>query len=781
MKRLRLPIDSSLPEIVGQVERNTITLLRAEPGAGKTTRVPPALLQAPFEFVFVLEPRRLATRMAATRVAAELKEQVGNTVGYQVRFERVGGDATRLWFLTEGVFTRRLLSGMALPPRSVVVLDEFHERHLETDLALALLRVQLRSRPDLRVLIMSATLGEDLQSQLPEAPLIEVAGREFPVAVSYTPASARPLAELAAAAVGKALSATTGHTLVFLPGAAEIRETMAACGSLAHAAGVQLLALHGDLSPSEQDAAVAPSSRRKIICSTNIAESSVTTDGVEAVIDSGLARILTHSPWSGFSRLQVKRISQASAVQRAGRAGRTKPGIAVRLYSEEDFVRRPEATAPEVTRTDWTEPYLRLAAAGYDPNALPWLDGPPKQSLHSAVDLLTRLRALDESGAVTRLGRQMAALPVHPRIAVLPLLSPETSHLGAWLAEESGRLPRGSHFSSGVDAVCAAELTYAGRRTEAILRGAPREESFSAEKALLCAFPDRVAVRRGELLLLSNGSSARLHRESLAHNADCMVALEVEDRSDQATAVVRLASPIEPDWLLDLFPERIEANEVLRWNRQAQRAEQANQLRYDRVVIDESISEPADLEAATAMLVEKALEAGPSRFDESPSTSRFLARFRFAAEYATDWPTQDELVRLAFGQLASGMTSFADLEQAARGGGLQAAMEAQLDMHKLQTLAPAFIYLPSGRRAPIEYGEGRPPTVSSRLQDFFGLRQSLTVAAGAVPLTVKLLAPNGRPVQITTDLLSFWKDLYPQVRRELSRRYPRHPWPEAPG
>ncbi|HEY3458306.1 MAG TPA: helicase-related protein, partial [Bryobacteraceae bacterium] len=333
-----LPIDPLVPEILRCIERNTLTLLQAEPGAGKTTRVPPALLAAGFEQVYVLEPRRLAARMAAHRVAQEMVEPIGQTVGYQVRFEQVGGANTKLWYLTEGVLTQKLLGGENLPENSVVILDEFHERHIETDLALALLRDR-----QARLLIMSATLGD-----FHGAPLIRAPGKLFPVKVEYRPYSAAPLEEQAALAVADALVQTKKHILVFLPGAAEIRNTIAACEPAARQAGAQVLPLHGDLSPEQQDLAVMASDVRKIICSTNVAESSVTIDGVEAVIDSGLARVLSYSPWNGLSRLRVEKISQSSAVQRAGRAGRTGPGLAIRLFPQSDFVRRPEHIAPEI-------------------------------------------------------------------------------------------------------------------------------------------------------------------------------------------------------------------------------------------------------------------------------------------------------------------------------------------------------------------------------------------------------------------------------------------------
>ncbi len=394
-----LPIDPLIPEILDSIERNTLTLLQAEPGAGKTTRVPAAALAAGLGPVYVLEPRRLAARMAARRVAQEMGQAVGETVGYRVRFEDVSGPGTKLWYLTEGVLTRRLLADGELHEARLVVLDEFHERHLETDLALALLRDLQKRRNDLSLLIMSATLSSgagagSLGRSLGHAPLIKAPGRLFPVTVRHTPHSAAPLEEQVAVAVTKALSETKQHVLVFLPGAAEIRKAITACEGVARQSAAKLLPLHGDLTPKEQDLAVAPRGARKIICSTNVAESSVTIEGVEAVVDSGLARVLTYSPWSGLARLGVEKISQASAIQRTGRAGRTSAGMAIRLYPEADFVRRPQHLAPEILRADLSGTVLLLAAHGIAWERLTWLDEPAPEILHHARELLVRLSAL---------------------------------------------------------------------------------------------------------------------------------------------------------------------------------------------------------------------------------------------------------------------------------------------------------------------------------------------------------------------------------------------------
>jgi ATP-dependent helicase HrpB len=722
--------------------------------------------------------------MAAQRVAAEMNESLGETVGYRVRFDEVGGPRTRLWYLTEGVLNRRLLADRELPEVRLVVLDEFHERHLETDLALALLRSLQQRRKDLRLLVMSATLSDELSAALGHPPLIRVPGRLFPVSIRYTPHSSAPLEEQIASAVAKATAETKKHVLVFLPGAAEIRKAMASCEPVARQIGAQIFPLHGDLSPEEQDRAVGSATTRKIICSTNVAESSVTIEGVEAVIDSGLARVLTHSPWSGLSRLTVEKISQSSAIQRAGRAGRTSAGIAIRLYPESDFVRRPDHLPAEILRADLSSTLLMLAAHRIAWDRLAWLDQPSTGMLAHARELLFKLKALDAQELVTHSGRRMAQWPLHPRLARFLLAASEMGaqreacDLAARLSEGRPRFDQHSH-GSDIEALLAADLPYNARRLRQQLfdqsitpTPAKAADPHAVEKALVLAFPDRIARRRGDRLLLSNGSAARLDRASFAHG-DFLVAIEV-DGHDGQTPLVRLACAINPDWLLDLFPDSVETHEELVWNREAERVEQINQLRYDRLVIDESSGAPNQSRKAAELLAVKAIEAGPERFCDAEELGKLLRRVKFAATYLPD-AIPARAVDDALRELAKGCSGFAEM----RTPGLLDVLQAMLPMHRIDDIAPTHVQLPNGRRARIEYHDGRPPSVASRLQDFFGMKHTPTVARGAVSLVVQLLAPNQRPVQVTTDLVSFWKNLYPQLRKELSRRYPRHSWPEV--
>jgi ATP-dependent helicase HrpB len=793
VKKPSLPVDALLPEIIESLKINTRVLLEASPGAGKTTRVPAALLQAGYEQIYVLEPRRLATRMAARRVAEEMGQQPGRTVGYQVRFEEVGSRDTKLWYLTEGVLTRKLLSGSDLPGVKAVILDEFHERHLETDLALTLLLHLQQRRPDLKLVLMSATLAaESLSAKLGNPPLIQSPGRMFPVAVSYTPHSSAVLEDQVAAAVAVALNQTKRDILVFLPGAAEIRKSIQACESIARPFGAVLCGLHGDLSADEQDRAVKPASHRKIICSTNVAESSVTIEGIEAVIDSGLARILTHSAWSGLSRLRVEKVSQASIIQRSGRAGRTSPGIAIRLFPESDFVRRPAHIAPEIIRADFAPTLLQLIAAKIPWQQLTWIDSPAPENVEHAQELLTVLGALGEDQSITRIGLQMARVPLHPRLARFLVAAAgtgilrEAADLAARLSESRFRPDDRAHqtFATDLEAILAAEPSYNTKQLRTQLARsvnnipAKTPDPHALEKALLLAYPDRVARKRGDTLLLASGGAAKLDRQSHA-SSEFVIALEIDDRSDQSSALVRIAAEIEPDWLLDAFPNDIQTSEELTWNREAERVEQRNLLRYRQIILDESSVMPRNSPAATQMLIEKALEAGIERFTDADALTRFMQRVRFAAGHGK-FEIPANLFAQALQDLAAGAISFAELRAAARDNAFLSLLEAHLPMRMVDQIAPTHITLAAGRRAKIEYHDGRPPSVASRLQDFFGMQASPTVARGAVPLVVQLLAPNHRPVQVTTDLVSFWKNLYPQVRRELSRRYPRHSWPETP-
>jgi ATP-dependent helicase HrpB len=766
-----LPIDAVLPEIVRAFGASPNVVLEAPPGAGKTTRVPPALLPLFAGELLVLEPRRIAARMAARRVAEEMGERIGETVGYQVRFEDATGSKTRLKFLTEGVLTRRLLADPQLRNVSVVILDEFHERHLDADLALALLRrLQLTSRPDLKLMVMSATLTADpIAEYLGNCPVIRSEGRLFDVAVSYTPHSAAPLEEQVANAIQK--TENDGDVLVFLPGSAEIRRAMRACEAIAKSSERLILPLYGDLSPEEQDRAVMPADRPKVILSTNVAESSITIDGVTTVIDSGLARVAADSPWTGLPTLQIQRISKASATQRAGRAGRTRPGRAVRLYSYEDFQRRPAHDVPEIHRRELSQTLLELRALGI--TDLPWFEAPPEEAIDAAEQLLDRLGANQNAA-------ELARLPVHPRLARLIL---DADRRGA--AVEACRLA--ALLSSGdriehlhvLDALGQPQ-SWRGQQIEKQLRRFVRSRQAGAEDglrlAILAAFSDRVAKRRTATdVQLSNGKSARLAAE---WRGDLLIAVDIEDRRELGPPLIRLACDITPEALVDLFPDHIQESKQLIWNREAERVEANAVVKYDEIVIDETRTQPG-IDEAAQMLAARALDVGMHRFVNPGELESFLARAGFASQNYYLPGIEEYDVREVLVELCRGLRSFAELQTAARSQ-LFPALKARVGgEHRLNEIAPERLQLKS-RQVKVNYVRDQQPWIASRLQDFFGLRDTPRIARGRVPVLAHLLAPNQRPVQVTADLAGFWERLYPQVRRELSRRYPRHSWPENP-
>jgi ATP-dependent helicase HrpB len=876
-----LPIDGLLPEVVSALRRGPGLVLEAPPGAGKTTRVPRALLEAGLAGageIVVLEPRRLAARMAARRVAEELGERPGETVGWQVRFEDVSSPRTRIRYVTEALLTRRLLAHPTLPGVSAVVVDEFHERHLQSDLALALLRrLHGGERPDLKLVVMSATLEAGPVARFLSAPSLRSEGRAFPVAIEFlAPAEAARdlrLEERVAGAVRRALrEEPDGHVLVFLPGAAEIRRAREALeGAPAfEASGVEVVPLHGDLPPDEQDRAVRPSSRRKVILSTNVAETSVTIEGVVAVVDSGLARVAAHSPWSGLPTLELRKVSRASAAQRAGRAGRTRPGRCLRLYTSHDHDSRPEFDVPEIRREDLAETALALASLGI--SDLAWLEPPPPASWEAAGQLLRRLGALDSAERVTALGRRLLRFPLHPRLARLVVAATdagagaEGALLAALLGERDirerrdrfgmgGEVPASSGFtldratgeSDLLELASLFEEAARARFAERKLRGLglvpgavqaverarkqlarlavrprsstetsstehaapsrPRDSaqdrserpggSTSTDHALLLAtlsaFPDRVARRRapgsGEVVL-QGGGSARLAPESVVREAPLLVTVDAEERRARAGArpgtsgvLVRLASAVTQEMLLDLFPDALRYEEDVRWNAAAERVDAFERLVYEDLVLEESRAARVDPERAAAELASAALARGPRAFAAEGALDRLLARIGFTARHAPESgltsPSEDDLAA-ALRAACAGRRSFAELREAS----LEGALLGRLDPPQRQALArlaPDRVTLPGGRSVTVQYETGdKAPWIQSRLQDFFGMSDGPRLAGGRVPLVLHLLAPNQRAVQVTTDLAGFWDRHYPALRRELMRRYPRHAWPEDP-
>jgi ATP-dependent helicase HrpB len=606
-----------------------------------------------------------------------------------------------------------------------------------------------------------------------------------------------------------------------------------------------ILPLHGDLSAEEQDAAVKPAAKRKVILSTNVAESSVTIDGVVAVIDSGLARIASHSPWSGLPTLNVARVSKASATQRAGRAGRTRPGRCLRLYTSQDFNARPDHDIAEVHRADLAETALELHAAGVaDLSEFGWFEAPPKSALEAAESLLAKLGAVDSRGELTAAGRKMLRFPLHPRLSRL-LVEAESRGVGveacviaALIGErdiiaselfknERDRQSRqegpsdllqrldlfeeaaASSFApsrlremnldvGAVMAVNRVRRQLLGKRAVTDRRRGERKSGRQEDEALLISilagYPDRVAKRRSlksdnRELLLSGGGAAQLSPSSVVGRSEFLVAVDAEERRDASqarTRIVRIASRIEPDWLIDLFTNQIRETTEAKWNAQSERVEVVERMMYDQLAISENATATAGREEAARVLADAAMAAGLQKFVEPEAVAAFLARVEFLAKTFPESSTpvlNDEDVREALVALCEGLKSFAELRAAAREGALIEALRRRLSDEQrrlLDKMAPEFVAIAGRRRVRVNYETGKPPWIESRLQDFFGMKTGPAIAGGRAALVIHLLAPNHRPVQVTTDLAGFWQRTYPQVRKELSRRYPRHAWPEDP-
>ncbi|MBO0859501.1 MAG: ATP-dependent helicase HrpB, partial [Chloracidobacterium sp.] len=801
----------------------------------------PALLDAKItgdREVLVLEPRRLAARMAAGRVAEERGERLGESVGYQVRFEEVASARTRLRFLTEGVLTRRLLSDPELKNVGVVVLDEFHERHLQADLALALLRrLQKTVRRDLKLVVMSATLDAGPVSMfLDDAPALRSEGKMFDIAIEHLARpDDRPLAEQVAAAVNRLVADDIGgDILVFLPGAAEIRRAQAACAAIADS-HLTVLPLHGDLSAEEQDRAVKPATNSKVILSTNVAESSVTIDGVVAVIDSGLARVAGHSPWSGLPTLNLARISKASATQRAGRAGRTMPGRCLRLYTAQDFNARPDHDDAEIHRADLAETALELHAAGVaDLNKFDWFEAPPRSAIEAAEELLSKLSAIDGEGAVTAVGAKMLRFPLHPRQSrmlveadargvgekarVVAALIGERDIMASELFKnerERKALHEGPsdllHRLDLFEEAAAANFATSRlremnldpgavmsvnrvRRQLAGTRGPKKQGDEDLLISILAGYPDRIAKRRSlttdnRELLLSIGGAARLSPSSVVGRSEFLVAIDAEERrgvNQARTRVVHIASRIEPEWLIDLFSDQLRETTDAKWNAQSERVEVVERMMYDQLAISENRSATAGGGEVARVLAEAALAAGLQKFVEPETVAAFLARAEFVAKTFPESSTpnlNEDDIREALIALCGGLKSFAELRARVREGALIEELSRRLSAEQrrlLDKMAPEFVAIAGRRRVRVNYETGKPPWIESRMQDFFGMQTGPVIAGGRAPLVMHLLAPNHRPVQVTTDLAGFWSRVYPQVRKELSRRYPRHAWPEDP-
>ncbi|HET6546501.1 MAG TPA: ATP-dependent helicase HrpB [Rhodanobacteraceae bacterium] len=824
------PIHALLPDLRRTLDGCTRLVLEAPPGAGKTTQVPPALLDAHWlggKKILLLEPRRLAARAAAEFMASAFGDAVGATVGYRIRFENRVSAATRIEVVTEGILTRMLQDQPELPGVGAILFDEFHERHLHGDLGAALARdVQASLRPDLRLVVMSATLDGARIARWFDAERLSSGGRGFPVRIVHPPARASEDAMFVLRrAVEQALAESEGDVLVFLPGRREIERARRLLGELTRAgreragdaATVTLVPLHGELSLAEQHAALAPAppGSRRVVLATNIAESSLTLPGVRAVVDGGLARVPRFDPPSGFTRLETVAISQASADQRAGRAGRLGPGVCYRLWPQS---RRLEASAPpEIAQVELSQLALELAVWGAD--TLDWLDAPPAGALAQARDLLVALGAMDGDHRPTPLGRDMLRLGAHPRLAAAVLRAPHARQALACdlaalvearnpLRGDAGRTDdfrvrlaalhawrARSTRDGAVDERTLAAIAQAAdgwrRRLPRTTENGDRDtagggEATNAGDILLHAFPDRIARQDPDnprRYRLANGRGARLGDDSALIGEPWLVVVDL--RFDPRDSLVFAAAPFDPATLECDFPDRFETRRVVAWNAASRRVEAFEERRFDAIVLERRPVPPRPEDALQGLLA-AVRDAGLDALPWSADARDLRARTQVLREWCPELGLPDVsdaalLVDLDdwLAPVLAGKTRLDALRPAELSDALarrfERAARRALDEH-----APATLRVPSGQSRRIAYAPGAPPVLAVKLQELFGLADTPRIARGRVAVSLHLLSPAGRPIQVTSDLRSFWERTYPEVRRELKGRYPKHPWPEDP-
>lgn len=832
-----LPIDAVLVPLAESLASRVNAVLQAPPGAGKTTRVPLALLDAPWlagRRIIMLEPRRLAARAAANFMATQLGEEAGETVGYRVRLDSKVGPRTRIEVVTEGVLTRLLQDDPALADVGIVIFDEFHERNLQADLALALcLETQGALREDLRILVMSATLETlGVARLLGDAPVIASAGRSFPVETKYFPpdARARPGDWLAHAVAGvkKALAQETGDVLVFLPGVGEIKRVASALEQSAEARDVLIAPLYGDLPQTAQDQAIRPvAGRRRAVLATSIAETSLTIEGVRVVVDSGYARVPRFDPVSGMTRLSTVRISKAAAEQRRGRAGRLGPGVCYRLWSAAEHEQLQDHARPEILEADLAPLALDLAAWGVsDPARLAWLDAPPAAAYAQGRELLTRLDAIDAKGVLTAHGREMARLALHPRLAhmllkarahdagmlaceLAALLSERDVIKGARVADVRLRLEivHGAESAPGVDRgavtrVRQAAMLWSRQLSPGASRSLSRVRESDGERTrpmdvrdrvgevcagvlLAYAYPDRIAQRRAgnePRYRLANGRGAFFSQYESIAAEEFIVAAELD--GDAREARIFLAAPLSRADLVGNFAGHVQRVEFVEWDEREQAVLARRQSRLGELVIDDAQWPQPPADALAAAVVQGIRKAGLQALPWSKQLGQWRERVQFLHRLQPQqWPdvSDEALMQTLEAWLApflQGITRRSHFEKI----DLHAALSTLLTWDQQRTLddlAPTHVAVPSGSRIPLDYS-GEAPVLAVRLQEMFGAADTPRIGGGKVAVLLHLLSPAHRPVQVTSDLAGFWKNTYQEVKKDLKGRYPKHYWPDDP-
>lgn len=791
--------------------------------------------------VVILQPRRLAARLLAARVAQELGVKLGREVGYQIRFENVTSSETKIRFVTEGVLLRQMIDDPQLKGISVLLFDEFHERHLYGDITLArALDEQESTRPDLRIGVMSATLDADLLAQYLKPRVLTSEGRTFPVEIKYAGEPSytdkRPIWEQAADAFGRYVSSGgDGDVLVFMPGGFEISQTIEAIRHTDESKGFILLPLHGELPPNDQDAAVARYRQRKVVVSTNVAETSLTIDGVRLVIDSGLARIPRFDANRGINTLLVENISQSSADQRAGRAGRTAPGVCMRLWSREEHGHRPVQELPEIKRLDLAEVVLTLKAAGVENlRKFRWLEPPDELSLAHAEELLTDLGALDKHGSITPVGRKMLAFPIHPRYArmliaaqeygcvyqaalvaaltqgrdlLLRNVGRETNELRedllgekassdfwilmrAWTYASKNQFRLDACRKLGIHAVTARQV---GPLFDHFLRIAEREgldiqsrevKDEALQKCVLIGFSDRVAHRLDQGTLrceLVHNRRGVLARESVVQHAPLFVAAEVrevEGKDEEVRTIISLATAIEAEWLRELFPEDIEGDLKVQFDPTQKRVVAAELSRFRGLALSAKRVEPPPADAAARLLAEEVVAGNLTLKEWDHTVEQWILRLNLLSKWCPEFelpPITEEDRRHLIEQVCHGAIGYKDIKdrdvRPVVQSWLSHAQRELLDKH-----APERLSLANGRTPKVSYEASNPPYISMRIQELYDVTQTPKIALGRVPVLVHILTPGMKPVQVTQDLANFWREHYPRLKSELQRKYPKHEW-----
>jgi ATP-dependent helicase HrpB len=826
----KLPIDEILPILLKSIHAHPNVLLHAPPGAGKTTRVPLALLDIiPHETgrIIMLEPRRLAAVSAARRMAGLLGEEIGRTVGYSIRFDSSVSSATRLEVVTEGILTRRIQNDPTLEGVAMVIFDEFHERSIHADLGLALCReVQQQVHPDLKMLIMSATLDiQPLSRLLDDAPVISSSGRSFPVEEIFIDDQGHgKLPQRMMAAIVRALNENQGDILAFLPGTGEIRSCAALLAEAGTAARkIEIHQLYGDLPFAEQQRAIQPGAQRKIVLATSIAETSLTIEGVRIVIDSGVSRRVRFDNASGMNRLVTVRASRASAEQRQGRAGRQAPGVCYRLYSQHTLSAMTPHTPPEILESDLSPLLLELSAWGVrDPSSLNWLDPPPAVAMESARRLLIDLGCLDESGRVTSRGSELIRLPLHPRLGRLLLRSVELGcpgvgcDLAALLSERDifrfarGDVNQASSPSDVSDRMEALQDWRANHRKDDrldvnALKNIERVASQLARyidgqvtssqrkfdddiisRLLLAAYPDRLARRRtadSSSYLLASGRGAGLSPRSSVRNAEFVIAVSL-DGGSQAEAVIHQAAGISEEVIRQERAPHIRVDSTVGWNEKEGRILAVRRECLGSIVLSEAPFKPAD-EIVFPVLFEAVKASALKLLNLDDKLRQFQGRMALIRSSFPDcgWPDLSDRALMDSLEIwlepyISGIQSAAKLSQLDIAGLLKQSLDYR-QLHEFDKMVPTHLAVPSGSRVRLDYSE-EVPVLAVKLQELFGLAEGPAVCGGRVPVLLHLLSPAGRPIQVTRDLKGFWDGSYHQVKKEMKGRYPKHPWPDDP-